>query len=104
MPDLEVLPRTYRGPVPEWPLGPPASEREAQLWAEMWQEPQAAVWAEYQLARQVGVHVRTLFEIESGRQGSAMRRVARSQAVSLLLTPASLRRGGYRVSPVEAVE
>ncbi|MDQ1217991.1 hypothetical protein [Microbacterium arborescens] len=101
MPDLEVLPKTYRGPVPEWPLEPPASEREAQLWDEMWRNPQAVVWVHYQLRRQVGMHVRTLVEIESGRQGSAMRRVAHSQAVSLLLTPTSLRRAGYRISPVE---
>lgn len=103
MPDLEVLRKTYRGPVPEWPLINP-SPRELELWAEMWRKPQAALWAAEMTTHSVGIHVRTLVEIENGRDGSAMRRVAHSQAVALLLTPASLRRAGYRISPVEAVD
>ncbi|KQR86741.1 hypothetical protein [Microbacterium sp. Leaf179] len=102
MPDLEVLKKTYRGPVPEWPLINP-SPRELELWAEMWRKPQAALWVVSTPAHTVGMHVRTLVEIENGRDGSAMRRVAHSQAVALLLTPTSLRRAGYRISPVEAV-
>lgn len=103
MTDLEVLPRTYRGPVPEWPLIDP-STRELKVWAEMWRRPQAAVWAAGQVAWPVAMHVRTLVEIENGRDGAAMLRLAHSQAVSLLLTPTSLRRAGYRISPVEALD
>lgn len=101
---LIVLPRTRRGPVPEWPLSTPATDRELSLWQELWARPQAVVWAQYQLELQVGMHVRTAIAAEDPGSTKAMRAVAHSQAVSLLLTPTSLRRAGYRVSPVEALE
>lgn len=99
MPD-GVLPKTYRGPVPEWPLLT-SSERELELWAEMWRLPQAAIWVPNAAEADVAIHVRTLVEIEDGRDGSATKRLAHRQAVALLLTPTSPRRAGYRVSPVE---
>lgn len=60
--------------------------------------------AHLQSEHQASMLVRTLARIESGEGGTSMRRVAHAQALSLLLTPTSLRRTGYRVSPVEAVE
>lgn len=103
MPDLEALPKTYRGPVPDWPF-PEPSERKLELWAELWRKPQAALWAAEHCEMSVAMHVVTLVDVESGRRGPAMEKVSHSQAVSLLLTPTSLRRAGYRVSPVEALD
>lgn len=99
---LMVLPRTYRGPVPEWPLSIPTDDESA-LWAEMWTRPQAAAWEQYSLADQVAMHVRTRLRAKVPGASKAMHAVAHQQAVSLLLTPTSLRRAGYRISPVEAL-
>lgn len=100
---LVVLPKTFRGTVPEWPLSTPPTGAELALWVELWTRPQALVWVQYQLDYQVGMHVRTVVRSEAPGATKAMKAVAHSQAVSLLLTPTSLRRAGYRVSPVEAM-
>lgn len=102
-PERVVLPRTYRGPVPEWPLTNP-KDAELELWVELWARPEALVWEQYHLARQVGMYVRTLLRSQAPGATKAMGKVAHSMAVSLLLTPTSLRRAGYRVSPVEALD
>lgn len=100
---LIVLPRTYRGVVPEWPLTNP-QKAELQLWADLWTRPQAVLWVDYHQDHQVGMYVRTLLRSQEPGATKAMGKVAHSMAVGLLLTPTSLRRAGYRISPVEALE
>lgn len=100
---LVVLPRTRHGDAPAWPLSRTASDRELALWRELWTKPQAVLWEQNMLEYQVAMHVRTAVEAEGPRASKAMRAVAHKQAVSLLLTPTSLRRAGYRVSPLEAL-
>lgn len=100
---LTVLPRTYRGAVPEWPLTKP-QEAELTLWAELWTLPQAALWVDYHQDHQVGMYVRTLLRSQEPGATKAMGKVAHSMAVGLLLTPTSLLRAGFRISPVEAVD
>ena len=42
---LTALPAEgYRGPVPEFPLDD-ATDRELEVWAQLWRTPQAAAWA-----------------------------------------------------------
>ena len=74
------------------------------VWQEVWTLPQAVIWEESKSFRQVGMYVRTLLRSQEPGATKAMGKVAHSMAVSLLLTPTSLRRAGYRVSPVEALE
>jgi hypothetical protein len=60
-----VLPAEGRGGDPPiWPLSR-ATAREKQLWAEEWQRPQAIVWEELGVQREVALFVRTLRRAES---------------------------------------
>lgn len=49
------------------------------------------------------MYVRTAIRLEAEGATKALKNIALRQAVSLWLTPTSLRRAGYRVSPVEAI-
>ena len=54
----------FQGEVPEWPLthGEELAHVEAELWAELWQKPQAFMWAQLGLKFQVAAYVRAFVE------------------------------------------
>ncbi len=97
---LKLLPRTYTGPSPEWPLSY-TSTRQQQLWETYWSKPQARIWAEQQMEHEVAIHVQTLVEAETPNAPSSVRTLLLQQMNSLLLTQPSLLKAGYRVTTDE---
>ena len=51
------LPIAFDGDVPEWPIGS-CSAVESELWARLWEKPQANMWALLGLKYQVAAYVR----------------------------------------------
>ncbi|WP_175627558.1 hypothetical protein [Microbacterium sp. CSI-V] len=100
---IRTLPKERTGPVPEWPLSE-ASERELEVWADMWRKPQAIVWEEQLLFRPVAFHVRTSVKAEDPDSKSAILSVLMRQENELLLNYRVLLSAGLRIStnPVQA--
>lgn len=65
-----------QGPVPRWPLPPLAAddeglsgvleEREAELWTDLWETPQAVAWERMRWTRTVARYVRFEVQAETG--------------------------------------
>lgn len=64
----------------------------------MWKRPQAIVWEEQMLQRQVGIYVRTSVEAEQPGATAALRGLLLRQENDLLLSHAALLRAGFRIS------
>lgn len=91
----------FRGVVPGFPL-PDGSERELDVWAELWTTPQAAAWFEQswrwgQVADLVRMQVRAE-DIEAPVGIYAQVRAARAD---LGLTPAGLKENGWAIAADE---
>lgn len=94
---IRTLPKARTGPPPAWPLSK-ATPRERSVWNQMWKRPQAIVWEEQMLHRQVGIYVRTSVEAEQPGATAALRGLLLRQENDLLLSHASLLRAGFRIS------
>jgi hypothetical protein len=83
-------------PPPAWPLLDKPSEREISIWNDLWSRPQATVWAQYNLTREVAVYARTLalFE-EPGRGNAALGNLVRGLSDDLGLTIAGAARNKW---------
>ena len=94
---IRTLPKTRTGATPAWPLSK-ATPRERSVWNQMWKRPQAIVWEEQMLQRQVGIYVRTSVEAEQPGATAALRGLLLRQENDLLLSHAALLRAGFRIS------
>lgn len=98
---IRTLPRERVGALPRWPLTK-ATARERAVWRDVWTLPQAVVWEEQRMFRQVGMYVRTSVEAEEPGATSSLRSVILRQETNLLLVESALLRAGYRISAFNA--
>lgn len=94
---IRTLARARPGSAPKWPLSK-ASVRELTVWRELWKKPQAIVWEEQQVERQVAFYVRSSVEAEEVGVAATRRTLLLQQENALLLNPAALLKAGYRIS------
>lgn len=80
-----VLPARHDGPAPDWPLLE-ASDRELELWSELWRKGQAAEWARRGLELEVALYVRRFVEAERPMSAVALTTVVRQLGDALGLT------------------
>lgn len=76
-----VLPvEGFAGKVPDFPLSDALSV-ELELWAELWQKPQAVMWAKLDMRYQIAAYVRAFLEsIEAGASAGLKTAVLRMEA------------------------
>jgi len=96
------------GPTPEWPLTNP-TERELEVWADLWRKPQAILWEVNGQHYEVALFVRRMVESERPRSPVVLGTLVRQMMDSLLLTIPAMRAarvrigdGGSGVSDVES--
>jgi len=68
------------------------------VWREEWKRPQAIVWDEQRLHRQVAMYVRTLVEAEEVGVAATRRTLLLQQENALLISTSALLKAGYRIS------
>jgi hypothetical protein len=102
-------------PPPSWPLLDKPSEREISIWNDLWTRPQATVWPQYNLTREVAVYARTLAQFEEpGRANAALGNLVRGMSDDLGLTIAGAARNKWllpaanpdkaEVTPLRAIQ
>lgn len=98
------LPATgYVGPVPEFPL-PDATQREHEVWAELWQTPQAAAWAvEEWRWHTVAMYARILVRAEDPDAPVGVLQGVHRFADQVGMTPAGLKENGWAVRQPDIV-
>ena len=89
----------YPGGAPEWPLTTP-SEREAELWDELWGRPQAVMWGELGQDFEVALFVRTLAEAERPDARIDVKKMVRPYLDSLGLSVQGMLRLRWKITPV----
>lgn len=98
---LSLLPSGgFTGEVPAFPL-PDPSERELDVWAELWRTPQAAAWAdpsESWRVRTVALYCRTSVRCEDPEAPSSLLAQLHRFGDQVGLTTAGLAEMGYRVA------
>ena len=98
---LTALPaQGYEGPVPAFPL-PEQSEREAEVWADLWRTPQACAWSmpsESWRVRTVALYARTVVRCESPEAGAALLSQLHRFADQIGMTTAGLAEMGWKVA------
>lgn len=101
---LTALPAEgYSGPVPDFPL-PDATERESDLWADVWRTPQAAAWAtssERWRIRTVALWVRLSVRCEALDVPASLLGQLHRFADQIGMTTAGLAEMGWRVATDE---
>ncbi|MFB4320661.1 hypothetical protein [Actinomadura sp. 21ATH] len=104
--DWVLLPAAGRqGDAPVWPLTG-HSEREADLWGDLWRKPQALMWERYGQEHEVALYVRKFAEVEKPDAPINLGTLVRQMADSLGLTTPGLRCNRWRIvsaAPAEAV-
>lgn len=88
-------------PAPAWPA-PTQTDREAELWLEMWATPQALIWERDGLRHYVAMFVRLLAEAEVEKASAENRKTVRMMYADLYLTSDSMARARIRI--VDEVE
>jgi hypothetical protein len=68
------------------------------VWRELWKLPQAVVWDEQRMQRQVAFYVRTSVEAEEFGSAVTRRTALLQQENVLLLNPTALLKAGFRIS------
>ncbi|MFJ4907712.1 hypothetical protein ACIQCR_24645 [Streptomyces sp. NPDC093249] len=86
------------GPAPGWPLTEP-TDREYDLWTDLWETPQAVAWEDLGQALEVALFVRTLAEAEQPDARVDVKKMVRSYLDSLGLSVAGMLRNRWRVAP-----
>ncbi|OII64657.1 hypothetical protein BJP40_19880 [Streptomyces sp. CC53] len=94
-------PEGRAGEPPEWPLSE-ATDREWDLWCELWEKPQGVVWEELGQALEVALFVRTLAEAERPDARVDVKKMVRSYLDSLGLSVAGMLRNRWRIGPAAA--
>lgn len=104
---LTALPaQGYDGPMPDWPLSE-ASERELDVWADLWRTPQACAWSmpsESWRIRSVAMYCRTLVRCEEPDAGAALLGQLHRFADQVGMTTAGLAEMGWSVAVDEVGE
>ena len=90
-----------KGPVPEWPL-PEPTERELELWRQMWCKPQALLWERHGQHHEVAMYCRRFAAAEEHGASVAAGTLVRQMMDSLLLTIPAMRSARIRIA--ETVE
>lgn len=92
------LPRAgYAGPVPDWPLAD-ASERESEVWKDLWRTPQAAAWStEPWRWRHVALYARWSVRMEQSDATAATATAALRLADQIGLTVNGMRDNEWEV-------
>lgn len=96
----------YSGQVPEFPLDE-ATDRELEVWAELWRTPQAAAWAsaaESWRQRTVALYCRTSVRCEDPEVPASLLAQLHRFGDQIGLTTAGLIEMGYRVASDEVAE
>lgn len=102
--EWSILPPEGReDPAPDWPL-PGHSDREAEIWAEMWAKPQALMWERYDMRFEVALYVRNLTVAELPGSAVNLGTLVRQQADSLGLTVPGMRANRWRIGPIVPAE
>lgn len=93
-----ILPPEGRGdPSPEWPLTE-QSPREAELWGQLWEKPQALMWERYGQELEVALYVRRLTEAELMDSRVNLSTLVRQMGDSLGLTTPGMRANRWRIA------
>ncbi|MDX3235664.1 hypothetical protein PV392_08185 [Streptomyces sp. ME03-5709C] len=87
-----------QGEPPEWPLTE-ATEREDEVWHELWTKPQAVVWEDLGQALEVALFVRTLAEAERPDARVDVKKMVRGYLDSLGLSVAGMNRNRWKIAP-----
>ena len=96
-----VLPNEGRtSPTPSWPA-PTQTDREAELWTEMWATPQALIWERDGLRHYVAMFVRLLAEAEVEKASAENRKTVRMMYADLYLTSDAMARARIRIAEDE---
>ncbi|MFI5769642.1 hypothetical protein ACIA74_13985 [Streptomyces sp. NPDC051658] len=100
-----ILPAEGRqGATPDWPLTE-QTEREDDLWVDLWSKPQALMWERYGQEIEVALYVRRLAEAEKTDAGVNLGTLVRQMSDSLGLTTPGMRANRWRVDrPEEEAE
>ncbi|MEU9839732.1 hypothetical protein AB0C69_10980 [Actinomadura sp. NPDC048032] len=102
--EWSLLPATGRpGDAPVWPLSG-HSEREADLWADLWRKPQSLMWERYGQEIEVALYVRNLAQVEKPGSPINLGTLVRQMADSLGLTTPGLRANRWKIEPVVPAE
>lgn len=83
---------------PEWPLTTP-SERELDLWEDLWAKPQAVAWEDMGQELEVALFVRTLAEAETAEARVDVKKMVRGYLDSLGLSVAGMNRNRWKIAP-----
>ncbi|WKV74736.1 hypothetical protein AW27_026385 [Streptomyces sp. PCS3-D2] len=86
------------GPAPEWPLTE-ATEREHDVWLDLWESPQAVMWEELGQALEVALFVRTLAEAERPDARVDIKKMVRGYLDSLGLSVQGMLRNRWKIAP-----
>jgi hypothetical protein len=96
-----ILPAEGRqGATPDWPLTE-QTDREDDLWVDLWTKPQALMWERYGQEIEVALYVRRLAEAEKADAGVNLGTLVRQMSDSLGLTTPGMRANRWRVDRTE---
>lgn len=87
-----------QAPAPEWPLTT-ASDRELDLWDDLWAKPQAVAWEDMGQELEVALFARTLAEAERADGRVDVKKMVRGYLDSLGLSVAGMNRNRWKVAP-----
>jgi hypothetical protein len=90
-------------PAPPWPV-PTQTDREAELWVEMWATPQALIWDRDGLRHYVAMFVRLLAEAEVEKASAENRKTVRMMYADLYLTSDSMARARLKIAVDEVAQ
>lgn len=96
------MPARREGVPPEWPLVMP-TDREMQLWEELWARPQAVMWERLDQGIEVAMFVRKLGEAELPKASVELQKVVRQYLDSLGLSVQGMLRNRWKIAPAVEV-
>lgn len=85
------------GDPPEWPLTE-ETQRERDIWSDLWETPQAVMWEELGQALEVALFVRTLAEAEQQDARIDIKKMVRSYLDSLGLSVQGMLRNRWKIA------
>ncbi|MEV8552571.1 hypothetical protein AB0L04_22480 [Streptomyces glaucescens] len=91
------------GGPPAWPLAA-MTDREFELWRDLWTKPQAVAWESLDQGYEVALFVRALAQAEQPDAKVELQRVVRSYLDSLGLSVQGMLRNRWKVAATEAEE
>lgn len=92
-----VLPAAGRpGPAPDWPLAEP-TDRELDIWADLWAKPQAVAWEQLGVLHEVALYVRRLCEAEQHGAPAVLSTLVRQLGDSLGISTPGMRANRWRI-------